>query len=599
MKKLFSLLILLSAVAFCATPVLSQTPRFRALAFYSKNVEPDHVQFGEGAARFFTEIAAKDNFTFDATTEWDQLNDETLKNYQLVMWFNGSPAKPAQRLAFRRYIEGGGAWLGFHASGYNDKDTDWPWFVQFLGGAVFYTNSWPPLPAELAVDEPGHPVAKDTPGTYLSPANEWYIWKPSPRLSKDVQVLVTLAPSNYPIGLKDVLRSGDLPVVWTNKRYKMVYMNMGHGDRIFASPVQNKLIENAALWLGANPASDSVPEASGLRVSPHAVVANPRTNKVYAVNMHGGSVTVIDNARNSVHTIKVGDEPAAIAVNPVTNKIYVGNAGSGTVSVIDGATDQVTATVEVGALPYVVTANPVTNKIYVAKTFSNSVTLIDGATNTASSIKAGIQADAIAVNEVTNRVYLLNYESKDLMVIDGANDGLSKIGAAVHSWGIALNPTTNKIYLGNTGGSNLTVVDGTSGTSTFVGAGEVPCAFAVDSGANRVYAANCSSNTVTVLDGTTNATIATIRVGEHPLAIAVNPANHLVFVANTHSKSVSIIDGTKNLVLATVKAENGAYAIAVDPVANKAYAASFAGATPTVIDGKALTATPVVLSAKR
>ena len=84
----------------------------------------------------------------------------------------------------------------------------------------------------------------------ISPANEWYIWMPSPRLNKHVKILLTLDPKNYPIGLKDTITAGDLPVVWTNTAYRMLYMNMGHGDKIFTSPDQNKLFEDAILWLG-------------------------------------------------------------------------------------------------------------------------------------------------------------------------------------------------------------------------------------------------------------------------------------------------------------------------------------------------------------
>jgi type 1 glutamine amidotransferase len=88
------------------------------------------------------------------------------------------------------------------------------------------------------------------PQTFLSPANEWYDWKPSPRENKDVKVLLTLAPSNYPIGMKDVIKGGDLPVTWTNTRYRMVYTNIGHGDRIFTTDVQNKMLEDMILWVG-------------------------------------------------------------------------------------------------------------------------------------------------------------------------------------------------------------------------------------------------------------------------------------------------------------------------------------------------------------
>jgi type 1 glutamine amidotransferase len=65
------------------------------------------------------------------------------------------------------------------------------------------------------------------------------------------KVLPTLSPSNYPLGLKNVVAGGDLPVVWTNTRYRMLYMNMGHGDRIFTSDLQNRLLEDAILWVGA------------------------------------------------------------------------------------------------------------------------------------------------------------------------------------------------------------------------------------------------------------------------------------------------------------------------------------------------------------
>ncbi len=50
--------------------------------------------------------------------------------------------------------------------------------------------------------------------------------------------------------MKDTITAGDLPVVWTNTRYHMLYMNMGHGDKNFNSADQNKMFENAILWLG-------------------------------------------------------------------------------------------------------------------------------------------------------------------------------------------------------------------------------------------------------------------------------------------------------------------------------------------------------------
>jgi YVTN family beta-propeller protein len=586
MKRYFLVFLLSLVPMFTSTATFGQQTSFRVLAFYSTKVEPDHVLFAEGALKFFSDLSAKNNFTFDSTTNWDDMNDFNLRKYQVVVWLNDEPSKAEQRRAFQEYIENGGAWLGFHVAAYNDKDSNWPWFVDFLGGGVFHINSWPPLPAKLTVDDRSHPVTKHLPGSFRSPDNEWYAWKPSPRLNKGVRVLVTLDPSNYPIGFKDVLTSGDLPVVWTNTKYKMLYMNMGHGDKIFASPTQNKLIEDATLWLGVISTQAEMPAATGTEISPHAVVVNPKTNKAYVVNSSDGTVTVMDGSANFTITVRVGSEPMAIAVNPVTNKIYVGNSASGTVSVIDGATDAVTATVKVGALPYVVAANPTTNKIYVSKTFSNTMTVIDGATNATSNLKAGIQADAIAVNPVTNKLYLTNYESQYVTVLDGTTNDTTPVVAGIHLWAIAPNLVTNKIYVANAGSSNLTVIDGASNDTTTVSTGDVPCAIAVDSVANRVYALNYASDSVTVIDGANSSVIATVGVGERPQAIGINSVTHTIYVANTHSNNVTMIDGTNNSVIATMASGNGPYAIVVDTAANKAYVSNMGKDRLTVIDGR-------------
>jgi YVTN family beta-propeller protein len=594
------LLMLGLAVLSLVTASVGEQPRFKVLAFYSPHAEPDHVLFAESALKFFTECAAKDGFTFDATTDWANLNDEYLKPYQLVVWLNDSPGDAKQRRAFQRYMENGGAWLGFHAAGYNDQDTNWPWFVDLMGGAVFHINSWPPLPAKLIIDDAAHPTAAGIPHTYDSPNNEWYVWKPSPRLNKDVRILATLDPSNYPLGLKDVLQSGDLPVAWTNTKYKMIYMNMGHGDKIFTHPIQNRFIENAVNWLGTTPASESYPAASGKRISSHAIAVNPKTGKTYAVDPENDCVAVLDAAGHYAAAVKVGTGPGAIAIDSVTNRIYVANEGSGNVSVIDGATDKVMATVPVGDLPYVIAANPVTNKIYIAKTFSNTITVIDGANHVTSSLKAGMQADAIAVDPGANKLYLLNYESHDVTVLDGATDKDTAVAAEIHLWGIAVNPATHKIYLTGTGSSRVTVIDGKHNTTTSVNAGGVPCAVAVDSSTGRVFIANYATDDVTVIDGGSNAVIATVRVGSRPQAIAVDSASHRVYVANSRDNTATIIDGTTingatNSVLAAVKTGSGPYAIAVNSATDKAFVENLAGGTVTVIDGKTLAATTAAM----
>jgi len=229
--------------------LFSQFPRFKVLAFYSGHVEKDHIVFAKEAISFFKDLTAGSGFVFDTTSNMDDLNDIVLKDYSVVMMLNDFPHSDAQREAFRRYMENGGGWFGFHVAAYNDRTTKWPWLLDFLGGGVFYRNNWPPMPAKLVVDDRSHPVTKGMPETFISPINEWYQWKPSPRERKNVKVLVSLSRDNYPFGLKDIVPDGDFPVVWSNTDYRMIYMNMGHGRHIFEDATQNKLIVAGLRWV--------------------------------------------------------------------------------------------------------------------------------------------------------------------------------------------------------------------------------------------------------------------------------------------------------------------------------------------------------------
>jgi type 1 glutamine amidotransferase len=243
--------ILLIFWALIGVSANAQLPRFRALAFYSEKVEPAHVEFALEAIQFFKEMTWGDVYILDTTSNMDDLNPDKLKDYSIIMMLNDFPHSEKQRNAFQEYMENGGGWFGFHVAAYNDRNTNWPWFVDFLGGGVFWRNNWPPMPAKLVIEKHNHPVTKALPETFMSPINEWYQWAPSPRENPDIEVLASLSEDNYPMGLKDLITGGDCPVVWTNTNYRMIYMNMGHGTKIFTDPVQNSLIISGFRWVVA------------------------------------------------------------------------------------------------------------------------------------------------------------------------------------------------------------------------------------------------------------------------------------------------------------------------------------------------------------
>ena len=256
LKSIVFLTILL--VASCAQPAHRQAyreanyasggPRFKLLLLYDDSAEEAHVQFDHQAIGFFRKLTVGEGFVVDSTETLDGYSLQQLQEYSAIVALNAAPSRSSRAL-FEEYMEKGGGWIGFHAAGYNDKSTQWPWFVKFLGGGVFKCNNWPPQPALVELDRTDHPVTKNLPSAYVAPASEFYQWTPEPRENPDIEVLITLSEKNYPFGLKDIVYGGDFPVVWTNKNFRMLYINMGHGDEQFTDATEKLLFVNALRWI--------------------------------------------------------------------------------------------------------------------------------------------------------------------------------------------------------------------------------------------------------------------------------------------------------------------------------------------------------------
>src|SRR3954451_22302926 len=89
----------------------NSTPKFRVIAFFTAKQDQAHISFVHEANRWFAEMAAKYNFSYDATSNWQNLNSDFLAKYQVVVFLDTRPEDPAQRAAFKAYMEHGGAWM--------------------------------------------------------------------------------------------------------------------------------------------------------------------------------------------------------------------------------------------------------------------------------------------------------------------------------------------------------------------------------------------------------------------------------------------------------------------------------------------------------
>jgi hypothetical protein len=261
------------------TLLLSQTqqvnaqnkPDFKVIAFFTGKNDKAHISFVKEAHQRFPEMARKNNFTYDSTSNWANLNSEFLSKYQVVLFLDTRPDAPEQRVAFQKYMENGGGWIGFHFAAFaltpSAYPQNWDWYHdQFLGSGQYKSNTWRPTSAILKVEDKTNAALKNLPATFKASPNEWYRWEKDLTTNPNIQVLLSIDPASFPLGTgpkqHEIWHSGYYPVAWTNKKYKMLYMNMGHNDIdydnktdkelsfTFDNDTQNKFILDALLWLG-------------------------------------------------------------------------------------------------------------------------------------------------------------------------------------------------------------------------------------------------------------------------------------------------------------------------------------------------------------
>ncbi len=252
----------------------SPAPQFKVIAFYTGKDDLAHISFVNEANQWFPKMAAQYHFAYEATTNWNLMNAAFLSQYQVVLFLDTRPEVPAQREAFQKYMEHGGAWMGFHYAGFaltpSDVPQNWDWYHnQFLESGEYASNTWRPTSAILRLENTNHPATRRLPETFKSTPNEWYAWKNDLRTNSDIQILLSIDPASFPLGTGpkqyEIWRSGYYPVAWANRKFRMLYVNMGHNDMdyehkfdntnktlsfTFDSEIQNRLIMDGLLWLG-------------------------------------------------------------------------------------------------------------------------------------------------------------------------------------------------------------------------------------------------------------------------------------------------------------------------------------------------------------
>jgi type 1 glutamine amidotransferase len=193
------------------------------------------------------ELGAANGFTVDVSDDPSVFTEANLKKYQFLVFTstnNDVFDTDEQRVAFRRYIEAGGGFVGVHSV--TGTERNWKWFKQMIGE----TFSWHAKFQRFTVKniDPSHPSMKNVPATWER-EDECYFGK---ELYPGMKVLMVHVLSSLKTDQADLVQKNQgsfadyYPAVWYQhfEGGNIWITTLGHSKESYQDPVyKNHLLQ--------------------------------------------------------------------------------------------------------------------------------------------------------------------------------------------------------------------------------------------------------------------------------------------------------------------------------------------------------------------
>ncbi|MCF2444045.1 ThuA domain-containing protein [Dyadobacter sp. CY345] len=199
---------------------------------FSKTASFRHASIDAGK-KALAKMATEKGFTASFTEDATQFNDKNLKKYNAVLFLNttGDILNDEQQVAFERFIQAGGGYVGIHAA--TDTEYGWPWYGK-LAGAYFLDHPMTPSNVQngkFIVTEKNHWSTQGMPDEFER-KDEFYSFKD---ISPKINVVLKIDEKSYVGGKNPDFH----PISWYQEfdGGRSFYTAMGHTDETFAEPL--------------------------------------------------------------------------------------------------------------------------------------------------------------------------------------------------------------------------------------------------------------------------------------------------------------------------------------------------------------------------
>lgn len=230
MKKRYKILLIVLSILTAAYFYFTRDTREIKVLIFSKTASYRHESI-ESGQRAIMAMGEKHGFSVDTTENADWFNEETLSNYNVIVFNNttGDILNDAQQLEMNRWIQAGGGYVGIHAAA--DTEYEWSWYGELVGA---YFESHPNDPnvrdAEIQLIDKNHGSTSHLPDVWPR-TDEWYNYKD---IHPEINVLLNLDETTYDGGTN----GENHPITWYRDfdGGRSWYTGLGHTPETFQEP---------------------------------------------------------------------------------------------------------------------------------------------------------------------------------------------------------------------------------------------------------------------------------------------------------------------------------------------------------------------------
>ena len=222
---------------------------------YTRNFTKDGKGFVHdniaASVEMLKKLGRENGFSVDVSDKPEVFTDSNLKKYKALIFSNSNNEafeNDEQRAAFKRYIQGGGGFVGIHSA--SGSEREWPYFWDVLGGK--FNRHSPRQAMSLQVVDSKHPATQHLPAVWKWADDESYYLD---HLNPDIHVLLASDLTQ----IKDAQLAkypgkvfGDLfPLAWCHEfdGGRQFYTALGHQIAHYSDPDFQKHILGGIQWV--------------------------------------------------------------------------------------------------------------------------------------------------------------------------------------------------------------------------------------------------------------------------------------------------------------------------------------------------------------